>query len=134
MGGIQSNNYKLDEGYVRQVAQSGQDMVESVKFAAQQSMAAESKQKDILQEEDVGCSLKRGAKTDLKKKRKSIFSLQALLSKDIEAPVVAAKGKGSKSKKKVVVDDELQCFIREQLEVKKRFKASKMQDIASPAE
>ena len=97
-------------------------------------MAAESKQKDILKEEDVGCSLKRGAKTDLKKKRKSIFSLQALLSKDIEAPVVAAKGKGSKSKKKVVVDDELQCFIREQLEVKKRFKASKMQDIASPAE
>ena len=46
MGAIQSNNYKLDEGYVRQVAQSGQDMVESVKYAAQQSMAAESKQKN----------------------------------------------------------------------------------------
>ena len=97
-------------------------------------MAAEPKQKDNVQEEDAGCSLKRGAKTDLKKKRKSIFSLQALLSKDIEAPVVAAKGKGSKSKKKVVVDDELQCFIREQLEAKKRFKSSKTQDIVSAAE
>lgn len=84
-------------------------------------MAVASKKKD---NEEVGCSLKRSAKTDLKKKRKSIFSLQALLSKDIEAPIVAAKGKSSKSKKKV--DDELQSFIREQLEAKKRFKASKM--------
>ena len=52
-------------------------------------MAVASKKKD---NEEVGCSLKRSAKTDLKKKRKSIVSLQALLSKDIEAPIVAAKG------------------------------------------
>ena len=84
-------------------------------------MEVASKKKD---NEEVGCSLKRSAKTDLKKKRKSIFSLQALLSKDIEAPIVAAKGQSSKSKKKV--DDELQSFIKEQLEAKKRFKASKM--------
>ena len=69
-GAIQANNYKLDESYVRQVAQSGQDMVESVRQGA---AVASGQQKDSAN--SMGCAAKRDAKTD-KKKKKPAFSLQ----------------------------------------------------------
>ena len=63
-GAIDANNYKLDESYVRQVAHSGQEMVDSVRRGA--AAAAASARKAANDEKrmgvDGGCQAKRTSK------------------------------------------------------------------------
>ena len=73
-GAIQANNYKLDESYVKQVAQSGQEMIESVKHGAQNNQTGQQ-----IEANSMGCADKR------QKKKKPLFSLQELLCKDVES-------------------------------------------------
>ena len=68
-GAIDANNYKLDESYVRQVEQCGDQMMQSVKRGA-------ATQKDSDDDEDngmkmMGCKKRR----EKKQKKRSLLSL-----------------------------------------------------------
>lgn len=102
-------------------------MSQSVKLgAASKQRKSDSDDEDQEGPNQMGCAVRRAEKRAAKKKGKSIFSLQQLLCKDVEAlntktTAAQSKKKGSKKSKKTPAksvsetadDEEFQKFIKQ---------------------
>ena len=119
-GAIQANNNKLDEAYVRELAQSGSAMVQSVQLGAAHHL----KSSDSLPR--MGCAEKRASK-----KKKSILSLHELLCNDVKSLEVKPKGEAGEKSKSRTESQEFEAFMKKQLEANKRRKVATTELLSS---